>query len=310
MVTNDESLYPPRCCSSTFVVDAVASVLGASLLAAFNKKAREFSAPDRVYCHVKTCSEFLGPVTNAPTASTCPTCISRTCTRCKSAAHGPFTSCDAQQDEEVLALGEREGWKRSPACNALIELAYGCYHMTCRCRKQFCYVCRETWKNCTCPQWEKNRLIAAAQDRVRRQEPPPAPAGSRAVAIPVPVPFERVLREAERLRDNHEYRHPSWRYRAGGGHCESCYHFLAQFLFVRHATLCQSDIRLRVVRAAKDARCWPACGVGETGCDAAVVANPRDCRFLNVCTSVYQYKQNAEKRDAPFICTYAIGSRS
>jgi hypothetical protein len=182
---------------------------------------------------VNTCSEFLGPVTNAPTASTCPSCAARTCTRCKTAAHGIFTSCDAQQDEEVLALGEREGWKRCPSCNALIELAHGCYHITCRCRKEFCYVSRETWRTCNCPQWEEARLTAAAEDQVRREEPPPPPAGRRAAAAPAPALFaERVRRAAERLRVNHECRHGSWRYRSGGGRCESCNHSLDRYLLV------------------------------------------------------------------------------
>jgi hypothetical protein len=30
----------------------------------------------------------------------------------------------------VLALAEREGWKRCPGCRTMVELQYGCNHMT------------------------------------------------------------------------------------------------------------------------------------------------------------------------------------
>jgi hypothetical protein len=200
----------------------------------FNKKALEFSTANRVYCYVPTCSEFLGPATNTITISTCSKCDARTCTHCKSVAHG-FTLCDDEKDREVLAMGETEGWKRCPACHQLIELAYGCYHMTCRCKKEFCYLCAETWKTCRCEQWDENRLVVAAQDRARRQLPAANQGRGAAAAAPAPAVFQRLVqREVENLRVNHDCRHRRWAYRSGGGTCESCYHYLPQFLLVRH----------------------------------------------------------------------------
>jgi hypothetical protein len=198
---------------------------------------------DRVYCHLKTCSEFLGPATATRGNLACPKCMSRTCSLCKAATHGMFIPCKNAQDEEVLALGEQKGWKRCPACHTLIELAHGCYHMTCRCRKEFCYLCAETWKTCACTHWDEDRLIVVAEERVQRQAPAPVPAPAPAAAAPVRNPFEDIIaqfrrqdlirQEAERLRVNHECTHRDWTHIPGGHSCEHCGHYLREYIFVR-----------------------------------------------------------------------------
>jgi hypothetical protein len=208
-------------------------MLGASLMRRFAEKAREFETPNRVYCHINTCSVFLGPATDNQVSTPCQACWARTCTRCKNAAHGTLP-CDDQLDQEVLALGESEGWRRCPACHQLIELSMGCFHMTCRCRKEFCYRCGETWKRCACPQWEEPRLYAAAEDRVRRQMPAinggagPATRGAGAQAI-----FRNLVRqEADRLRTNHDCDHGRWSRIQGRRQCEHCNDWLREFLWV------------------------------------------------------------------------------
>lgn len=78
--------------------------------------------------------------------------------------------------EQVITLGRAEGWARCPGCAQMIELNMGCYHMTCRCRTEFCYLCRARWKTCTCPQWDEHRLLAVAERRVdARPRQPPLP---------------------------------------------------------------------------------------------------------------------------------------
>lgn len=218
-------MYPPRCCQRPFVVQDVRRFLGEGLVRAFQTKALEFGTPNRVYCYRPTCSSFLGAATTSPTSMRCDKCLTRTCGQCKQAAHSPHP-CDTEHDREVLELATREGWKRCPGCSHLVELAFGCYHMTCRCRKQFCYLCAADWKTCSCPQWEERRLMAAAEIRVNRQLPnggaPPA----------APALRDMVFREAERLRVNHACQHTDWRIRTGPGRCESCNYRLDRYLLV------------------------------------------------------------------------------
>lgn len=223
--TVDESLYPPRCCNQPFILHEVRRFLGEGLAKAFQTKALEFSTSNRVYCHRPTCSSFLGAATAAPHSYWCSKCLSLTCGQCKQATHAP-RPCDTEHDHEVLNLAEQQGWKRCPNCHHLVELSLGCFHMTCRCRKQFCYLCAADWKTCDCPQWEEGRLLDAAAVRVNRQLPQGQNAQPDAA-------FQRMVgQEAERLRTNHDCQHGQWRLRHGAARCESCHKLLDRYLLV------------------------------------------------------------------------------
>jgi len=223
--TTDESLFPPRCCNKAFDFQQVRHHLGSKLALAFQSKSAEFSTTNRIYCHRPTCSMFLGAATDKAIAKFCDKCMAVTCGQCKEQAH-PNLPCSAELDAVVLDLAEREGWKRCPGCHRLVELSHGCYHMTCHCRKQFCYVCTETWKTCRCPLWEETRLLTTAQDRVNRQVQAENPANN-----PFGSVFQRVVaRQVDELRENNECMHYHWKYRPGAGRCDHCDRYLPQFL--------------------------------------------------------------------------------
>ncbi|KAI0757199.1 hypothetical protein C8Q80DRAFT_1215891 [Daedaleopsis nitida] len=224
----DESLFPPSCCRQPFNITNVRMYLSKDLVSRFEKKAIEFGTKNRVYCYRPTCSAFLGAATGSASHLHCQECWSETCGHCKKAAHSTLTRCTSAEDEDVVALAEQYGWKRCPGCGHLVELSIGCYHMTCRCRHQFCYLCTATWKTCTCTQWDENRLLLAAQDRVDRQQR----LQGNAVQAPVRAANygQVVQREVARLRENHDCLH-RWRYVTGGGNCDGCGHYLHLFLF-------------------------------------------------------------------------------
>ncbi|KAG2123759.1 hypothetical protein DEU56DRAFT_44946 [Suillus clintonianus] len=195
--TRDESLYPPRCCRQNITLLQVRPHLTQAVLAEFELKAQEFGTTKRVYCVAPTCSRFLGPLHEGygyfTKAFTCtsPTCMTKTCAKCRSRHEGFTHICTPDaEDEQVLALSRTSGWARCPGCAQMIELSMGCFHMTCRCRTEFCYLCKELWKNCRCPQWDEDRLLAAAERRVDAQLPPAQPANplQQAPAVRQPVP--------------------------------------------------------------------------------------------------------------------------
>ncbi|KAF8841104.1 hypothetical protein BDN67DRAFT_967585, partial [Paxillus ammoniavirescens] len=174
--TRDETLYPPRCCRQNIPVAQVRPHLSQALITEFQQKSEEFSTLKRVFCSSPTCSRFLGPVTEGLFIGRvydcpAPTCTRRTCGSCrgeysKVVPHVCRPDADAAQ---VLTLGRTAGWSRCPGCSQMIELNVGCFHMTCRCRTEFCYLCRALWKSCRCPQWDEARLLAAAEQRVDAQ---------------------------------------------------------------------------------------------------------------------------------------------
>ncbi|KAI0651652.1 hypothetical protein C8Q79DRAFT_1004927 [Trametes meyenii] len=148
--STDESLFPPKCCQGAVALSEVEPHLPHAFVEHYNKKAIEFSTPDRVYCHVPTCASFLGPAADAPATLRCAECAAGTCACCKEQTH-PGVPCHFAAEDAVLDLGKEHGWQRCPACRHLVELSIGCYHIICRCSKQFCYVCAAPWKECECP---------------------------------------------------------------------------------------------------------------------------------------------------------------
>ncbi|KIJ15353.1 hypothetical protein PAXINDRAFT_77424 [Paxillus involutus ATCC 200175] len=229
--TRDETLYPPRCCRRNIPVARVQPHLLQALLTEFQQKREEFSTLKRVYCSSSTCGRFLGPLSEGiwggkVYACPAPACTRRTCGSCRGEYRGLMSHICRRADADtaqVLTLGRAAGWSCCPGCSQMIELNMGCFHMTCRCKTEFCYLCQALWKTCTCPQWDEERLLAAAEQRVDAQLG--AGQGNRTVR-------QRMVRETmERLRVDHDCNHERWRYRRGGGRCETCGHDLPHYLF-------------------------------------------------------------------------------
>ena len=164
--TRDETLFPPRCCGQNLPFARVRPHLPRSLITTFQQKKVEFSTLKRVYCSSPTCSRFLGPVSDGVFGGrvyTCPAlgCRRRTCGKCREQHSGDRTHVcrpDAGADQ-VLQLSHASGWARCPGCSHMIELHVGCFHTTCRCQTEFCYLCRALWKTCECPQWDERQLM-------------------------------------------------------------------------------------------------------------------------------------------------------
>ncbi|KAG1780028.1 hypothetical protein EV702DRAFT_1024339 [Suillus placidus] len=165
---HDERLYPPRCCHQNIPLPQVRTHLTQAFLTEFELKAQEFGTLKRVYCVESTCSRFLGPlyIGDSNKIFTCPSpkCTATTCGKCRGRYQRFTHSCTPDAETEVvLTLSRASGWSRCPGCAQMIELSLGCFHMTCRCKTEFCYLCRAPWKTCKCPQWDESRLLAPAQ---------------------------------------------------------------------------------------------------------------------------------------------------
>ncbi|KAK5164724.1 hypothetical protein LTR04_001645 [Oleoguttula sp. CCFEE 6159] len=213
----DESLFPPRCCRQPIPLDTVATCLPAHLVATFETKKVEFETVNRTYCSSPTCSAFIPAQAIDGDVATCQGCSTRTCTICKGAAH----SGDCPNDEalqQLLETATTAGWQRCQSCRRFIELNHGCNHITCICNAQFCYLCGVPWKTCACPQWDKERLLARANQIVARN----AAVGGVGAA---------VVAMAEDLLAHHECDHDRWWRVAGQHNCEECFQTLRRYIY-------------------------------------------------------------------------------
>ena len=237
--TTDESLFPVRCCRINIPIESVTRYLPTALLATFQAKAKEFSTPAnaRVYCCIPTCSAFLGNAEEVKqnrlvhwmssySNLRCDNCRVETCVDCRQRAHPNDTCKQNNAAEQVKNLARSQGWQTCPACKRIIELAFGCNHMTCYCGCEFCYECAARWKTCGCEQWEERRLYATAEARLQRE------LGERA-REQRPEQWERRLHTfAQELRVNHEC-YPTHRWKGHGpGNCEECGSYMPLFLKV------------------------------------------------------------------------------
>lgn len=159
--TRDESLFPLRCCQGDPIsIEEVLPNLPLKLRTLFQQKYAEFSIPpkNRLYCSNYTCSTFLGSSEVLVSKIECPSCLVDTCPQCRELAH-PGEGCEVNASDKALQeLAKSRQWQTCPGCHAVVALSIGCYHMTCRCKTQFCYLCAALWKTCACVRWDERRL--------------------------------------------------------------------------------------------------------------------------------------------------------
>jgi hypothetical protein len=130
--TIDEELYPPRCCGNVIPADIALRLLDYKELQAFSAKGVECNTIDRVYCADISCSTFIPLRSITGDSANCPTCRKVTHTLCKSLEH-PDQDCPSDEPlQQVLSLGESEGWRRCFNCRSMVELGRGCNHISCR----------------------------------------------------------------------------------------------------------------------------------------------------------------------------------
>lgn len=195
----------------------------------------------------------------------CTKCNIDVCKHCKRLGHNyPLRSCasvvpspaESKNMKALRDLAKVEGWQTCPGCRSMVELNHGCYHMTCRCGFQFCYICAVKWKACRCPQWDEGRLLETAERRVRDQFGERPREGARLLPAAVATTVRRgafgnvveqqqqhpartmdwgdlVRQTVGMLRENHDCERHVFRKRDGGGNCEECHDYLRDFLLVR-----------------------------------------------------------------------------
>lgn len=193
---------PVRCphvsCTQTLGLPQCQSILSQKWFDLLNKRLIEVNMPEseRVYCPFPNCSALMNRkdlLANNEGASSsslslaapsrCVECSRIFCVECRVPWHTSMSCRQYQQlppslrdaqDAKLYQLAEHQKWQRCKKCRRMIELAEGCYHMTCRCGYEFCYVCGEPWKNkrqsCRCRLWDEDFLLEEPLDESEDDE--------------------------------------------------------------------------------------------------------------------------------------------
>ncbi|KAK1759755.1 hypothetical protein QBC47DRAFT_457992 [Echria macrotheca] len=101
-------------------------------------------------------------------------CRRKTCSLCKTAPHVGTDCPNDPAGQQLMRLARENKWQQCYCCKRMVELAFGCSHITCRCRAQFCYQCGAKWRSCKCEHWDEDRLLNGQNQAVR---PEPARIG-------------------------------------------------------------------------------------------------------------------------------------
>ncbi|XP_010514883.1 PREDICTED: E3 ubiquitin-protein ligase arih1-like [Camelina sativa] len=176
---------PSEGCKSEVKIECCANFLDPKLVDVMiqRKKEGSISVTDKVYCPYPKCSElmvkselleytkqyFVGAENSK--ARKCMKCLKFFCTQCKVPWHydlscsefGKTKGYQNAGDGMLKSLAQSKRWRQCIKCNNMVELAWGCYHITCRCGYEFCYTCGAEWKKkkatCSCPIWDERNII-------------------------------------------------------------------------------------------------------------------------------------------------------
>ncbi|GKD04085.1 IBR domain-containing protein [Tanacetum coccineum] len=175
----------PRCpnegCESELKIDGCENILTPKLAEMMKQLLKEASIPvtEKFYCPYPKCSTLMSKteVHQLPRsiyeigARMCDKCHGSFCISCRVPWHKNMDCAEYKrrnpnplvQESKLKNLAAQNLWRQCIKCKHMIELATGCYHMTCRCGYEFCYTCGAEWKNkkatCSCPLWDEENIV-------------------------------------------------------------------------------------------------------------------------------------------------------
>ncbi|KAL5711335.1 RBR-type E3 ubiquitin transferase [Ranunculus cassubicifolius] len=179
----------PKCphegCNTVLTIPICRKFLPSDLIDLMNQRTKESSIPatEKVYCPYPKCSVLMSraevlPYTNGvrigieqSMIKKCIQCRGLFCINCKVPWHNGLSCYEYKmrnpnptvEDAKLKSLANTKSWRQCKKCSHMIELAEGCYHITCRCGYEFCYTCGAEWRNkkatCNCKIWDERNIV-------------------------------------------------------------------------------------------------------------------------------------------------------
>ncbi|KAL5711272.1 RBR-type E3 ubiquitin transferase [Ranunculus cassubicifolius] len=179
----------PRCphedCDTELNIQVCRKFLSTKFLNIMNERIKESSIPvtEKVYCPYPKCSVLMSKTEVLPYMNEvfkgiertairkCVKCYGLFCVNCNVPWHSGWNCSEYKRlnpnpsagDAKLKSLATTESWRQCLKCKHMIELADGCFHITCRCGFEFCYTCGAEWHNkratCSCPIWDERNIV-------------------------------------------------------------------------------------------------------------------------------------------------------
>lgn len=185
----------PRCphegCNTQLNIPICRKFLPSDLIDLMNQRIKESLIPstEKIYCPYPKCSKLMSrsevlPYSNGIVIGSersvikkCIQCHGLFCINCEVPWHNNISCHEYKrlypnptvEDAKLKSLATTRSWRQCLKCKHMIELAEGCYHITCRCGYEFCYTCGAEWRNkkatCKCPIWDERNIVNNRQRR-------------------------------------------------------------------------------------------------------------------------------------------------
>lgn len=180
----------PKCphegCEFELKIESCEIFMTPKLIEMMKQRLKEASIPvtDKIYCPYPKCSALMSKTEllrlprfgHESGARTCCKCHGEFCMNCRVPWHKNMSCAEYKrrnpiplvEESKLKNLAARNLWRQCIKCKHMIELATGCYHMTCRCGYEFCYTCGAEWKDkkatCNCPLWHEDNILDSDEE--------------------------------------------------------------------------------------------------------------------------------------------------
>lgn len=122
--------FPPGCCNLPITLQSARPHLHYDWVKSYEERYAEINAACSLLCARPGCCVVIPQEKIVEGLGHCTACNNYTCTRCRLQKYrDKLCPTDAEQ-EDLLKLAKEKGWCRCYRCNNMIELNFGCNHMT------------------------------------------------------------------------------------------------------------------------------------------------------------------------------------
>lgn len=125
------SSFPPVCCGVKIALELLEPHISLDLARRFKKQEQaSLAAACPLVCAEPGCLVGISAQNIVDNKGHCLACKRFTCSKCRMGWHEDKECLIDEEQELVMALAKKEGWQSCFHCGNLVELNFGCYHMT------------------------------------------------------------------------------------------------------------------------------------------------------------------------------------
>ena len=123
-------VFPPVCCNLPITLQSARSHLHHDLIKRYQDKHSAILASCSLLCAQSGCCVIIPPERIVNGLGHCSAYNNHTCIKCRQQEHKQEPCPTDEKQRDLTELAKKQGWQTCYRCNNMIELNFGCNHMT------------------------------------------------------------------------------------------------------------------------------------------------------------------------------------